>query len=86
MDLNESIDLSELSETIASYYEKQDLCKNLSSTMPYDFSSCDQSTTNDKLEVKAKVDMDSMSEREKTGSPEKTKESLEGQGYKCEFK
>ena len=91
MDFNYDMDLSKYSDTQIKAIEKQDFCsavKNSMSQYKSAFTKCDQKVESKHLKVDSVLDVDKVAKdiSEKLTTPEKAKEELEKQGYKCIIK
>ena len=88
MSLKYNMDLSNYSDSTISYYEKQDLCSTLSTSMSsyFKLTNCKQNLENKSMVVTSDIDIKSFKESDLSGSPEATKTALEKQGYSCELK
>lgn len=88
MSLKYNLDLSSYSDTMLSYYEKQDLCSTLSKSVSsvFKMTNCNQKLNDKTMVVTSDIDINSFKESELSGSPEATKTALEKQGYTCELK
>ena len=89
MDFNYDMDLSSYNDTQIEAIGKQDFCTSVKESMSEykdAFTDCDQMIDESKhLKVNAVLDVDKVAKNalEKMGTPEATKEELEGQGYTC---
>ena len=91
MDFNYDMDLSKYSDTQISAIEKQDFCNIVKRSMSQykdAFTSCNQKVASKHLKVDATLDVNKVAKSvsDKLTTPEKTKEELEKQGYKCTIK
>lgn len=86
MNLVYLMDVSNYNDTQVNALNSQDYCTLIKSSMAgYEnaFDNCNQAIKDKKLLIETEIDVDKISEEDKKGSPEKTKEDLENQGYSC---
>lgn len=88
MDFKYDMDLSKYSDKQIEAIEKQDYCENVKASMTEyknAFENCSQKVEDKHLLVLSNLNVDKIaeSEKDKMGSPEKTKDALEKQGFKC---
>lgn len=87
MSMKYSMDLSKYSDTLVNTIGKQDYCSTVQKAMSqYTLVDCKQSIENKIMVVTSGIDISKMSSSDLTGSPAKTKEALEKQGYTCTLK
>lgn len=87
MSMKYSMDLSKYSDTLVNTIGKQDYCSTVQKAMSqYTLVDCKQSIENKIMVVTSGIDISKMSSSDLTGSPSKTKEALEKQGYTCTLK